>query len=37
MQEGVTVVRNCDKYRQVCQLMENCGDHGGGEQGLVEV
>ena len=28
MQEGVTVVRNCDKYRQVCQLMENCGDHG---------
>ena len=37
------VVRNCDspqrceKYRQVGHLMENCGDHGGGEHVLVEV
>ena len=27
----------CEKYRQVCHLMENCDDHGGGEQGLEEV
>ena len=27
----------CDKYRQVCHLMENCDDHGGGKQGLGEV
>ena len=27
----------CEKYGQVCHLMENCDDHGGGEQGLGEV
>ena len=27
----------CEKYRQVCKLIENCDDHGGGEQGLWEV
>ena len=27
----------CEKYRQVCHLMENCYDHGGGQQGLGEV
>ena len=27
----------CEKYRQVCHLMENCDVHGGGEQGLGEV
>ena len=27
----------CEKYRQVCRLMENCDDHGGDEQGLWEV
>ena len=27
----------CGKYRQVCHLMENCDDHGVGEQGLGEV
>ena len=34
----MTVVRNCDsphaarceKYRQVCHLMDNCDDHEGG-------
>ena len=26
-----------EKYRQVCNLMENCDDHGEGEQGLGEV
>ena len=43
-QGGVKVVRNlfqlmerCEKYRQVCHLMDNCDDHGGGEQGLGEV
>ena len=36
----MTVVMNfessvrCEMYRQVCHLMENCDDHGGGEQGL---
>ena len=24
----------CEKYREVCHLMENCDDHEGGEQGL---
>ena len=26
----------CEKYRQVCHLMEKYDDHGGGEQGLAE-
>ena len=40
----MTVVRSCEspqrgvqKYRQVCHLMEDCDDHGGGEQVLGEV
>ena len=27
----------CEKFIQVCHLIENCDDHGGGEQGLGEV
>ena len=27
----------CDKYGQVCHLMENCDDHGGGAWGGVTV
>ena len=27
----------CEKYRQVCDLMDNCDDHGGGKHRLGEV
>ena len=27
----------CERYRQVCHLIENCDGHGGGVQGLGEV
>ena len=42
MWEGETVVRRCDSSqggvkRQVCHLIENCDDHGGGEHRLGEV
>ena len=33
MWQCVTVVRKCDRPKEVCQLMERCDGHGGGVGG----